>query len=828
MGVVMFIDRLLIALSLLLLAVPLGHAQNSAAGGLANPASGDLAPVFRTSDDGIAYVSQQSDTVFWFAEHPGRGYSHVFRGTRSGADISGRFVSVPKYASTSTGRARFHVDPGGILRLVGPPSAIPFNRMEPVAMADVRDQLPMQAWPAFHAQSAADHDGGFEDGRRRRYYVRTVGDNVVFFVESRFARGERPTAAFVFWGQWTGNGRVFATGPLIAVPKGQRKLSGTFSLGFLDDGRMSGKSDFRFLRSVLAHPMRRKQRLSLMGDRTPQDYETVIENGYATVEGDILVGEIPDAPEGTQMALAVTDKGKFWPDCVVPFNINRPSLVALPGEANPTRANANRAAVVANINAAVTAFNAAGPITWRQRTPADRDWVDFVAVPGLCADENGNEIRCGRSALGRSGGRQQIVYTLPTGSLAALETGVFIHEMGHAVGLSHEQSRADRDDFVRINRAAILPGREGNFAKRGGNSLEIGPYDYGSIMHYARTSFARAGMETVIPLDDSAAIGQRAGLSAGDLAALQHFCPAIIERPGVGRRGDGAGLALSDLDNDGRMDALLMAYDDAQGQNKFRVRQCAFSRDGTDLDCTGDFTVDGLGHRGEGAGIALGDLGQNRAVDDLILVAVDTDKTIKYRVCWDFALRGTGQCSDSRAATISTGRRADGLGVAVADIDGNPGDEVVIAVYDDADGQNAIKYIVGTSGDGLGTVRWDGPFREPGTGHRGDGLGVAVFRQGGSGRPEIMFSMLDDASGTDLFKSLTLIDVNTRGVSSGNSLIQRFHGHSNSSDGAGLGVADVDGDGSLDVVIMSYDDPGNDDARDNKFKLRLIRSGADF
>ena len=88
------------------------------------------------------------------------------------------------------------------------------------------------------------------------------------------------------------------------MPKGQRKVSGTFSLGFLDDGRMSGKPTFHFLKSVLAHPMRRKQGLSPMGDRTPQDYETSIENGYVTVEGDILVGTVPNVPDGVAFALA--------------------------------------------------------------------------------------------------------------------------------------------------------------------------------------------------------------------------------------------------------------------------------------------------------------------------------------------------------------------------------------------------------------------------------------------------------------------------------------------------------------------------------------------
>ncbi|KAG8041034.1 hypothetical protein G9C98_002022, partial [Cotesia typhae] len=100
--------------------------------------------------------------------------------------------------------------------------------------------------------------------------------------------------------------------------------------------------------------------------------------------------------------------------------------------------------------------------------------------------------------------------------------GIVVHELGHVVGFWHEHTRPDRDRHVQIIRDNIMAEVD---------SLGL-PYDYDSIMHYAKNTFSKGTyLDTILPIENTGKkrpeIGQRIRLSEGDIAQtnLLYKCP---------------------------------------------------------------------------------------------------------------------------------------------------------------------------------------------------------------------------------------------------------------------------------------------------------------
>ncbi|XP_034008976.1 high choriolytic enzyme 1-like [Trematomus bernacchii] len=121
------------------------------------------------------------------------------------------------------------------------------------------------------------------------------------------------------------------------------------------------------------------------------------------------------------------------------------------------------------------------------------------------------------SSLGRTGGRQ----VLSLNRRGCVYHGTIQHEINHALGFKHEQTRSDRDSHVRINWQNINPQMAYNFKRHDTNNLNT-PYDYTSIMHYGKTAFSiQRGRDSITPIPNpNVQIGQRRGLSRLDIVRI--------------------------------------------------------------------------------------------------------------------------------------------------------------------------------------------------------------------------------------------------------------------------------------------------------------------
>jgi hypothetical protein len=234
-------------------------------------------------------------------------------------------------------------------------------------------------------------------------------------------------------------------------------------------------------------------------------FETV--DGQAILEGDILLGPATALPFrygipwasalDSKSAVALANRSYLWPNAEIPYVIDQ---------------SAQRKASA--IAWAVQQFEPTA-LRLRPRRASDADYVVFREAGGGCM-----------SYLGRQGGPQDIDTT-------GCSAGSIAHEILHAAGFYHEQSRGDRDEHITIMWDEISPEMRFNFEKRDARGQDIGPYDYGSIMHYPSHAGSKSGSPTIVPRLANVRIGQREGLSQLDRAGIETLYRGAPSSPSV-------------------------------------------------------------------------------------------------------------------------------------------------------------------------------------------------------------------------------------------------------------------------------------------------------
>lgn len=153
----------------------------------------------------------------------------------------------------------------------------------------------------------------------------------------------------------------------------------------------------------------------------------------------------------------------------------------------------------------------------------EKDYIQFISAP--------NKEHCTADSIGRQGGQQDIVL-----GYSCQDVGELLHVLGHVIGLWSEQTRPDRNRFVKVQMNAVDEGQEGNFRIR--SDFTVGyegvGYDFGSIMHLGSRAYSKDGSPTTevryteeYERQGTPKLGQRSELSSGDILRVNrlYHCP---------------------------------------------------------------------------------------------------------------------------------------------------------------------------------------------------------------------------------------------------------------------------------------------------------------
>jgi len=159
------------------------------------------------------------------------------------------------------------------------------------------------------------------------------------------------------------------------------------------------------------------------------------------------------------------------------------------------------------IERGLQSFSSVSCIRFRPYRNGDRDWISIESKTGCY------------SYVGRRGRGQ----TVSLSRRGCLYHDTVQHELLHALGFNHEQTRSDRDNHIRVVWENVVEDMKHNFNKKA--TLNQGTsYDYNSVMQYEKYAFSKNNRPTMVPIPNSnVVIGKATQMSRNDIDRLNRL-----------------------------------------------------------------------------------------------------------------------------------------------------------------------------------------------------------------------------------------------------------------------------------------------------------------
>ena len=223
--------------------------------------------------------------------------------------------------------------------------------------------------------------------------------------------------------------------------------------------------------------------------------EMIVEYHTGLPEGDVIImGDIAMPAEYAEVGALATYGANTWINGIVPYTFAA-NLKGVEKQA---------------VRDAMSLWQDVSGLKFVPRTN-QQDFIHFIRSTGNW------------SYIGRIGGKQDI------GIVSWDSIHTIAHEIAHALGWYHEQSRPDRNQYIQVKWGRITEGYEHNFAVVP-DAQTNKPYDFLSIMHYPAWAYSTNGQPTIVTREGyeqyQNRMGQTSYLSSRDKAGMAALYPA--------------------------------------------------------------------------------------------------------------------------------------------------------------------------------------------------------------------------------------------------------------------------------------------------------------